>query len=199
MLGNWLAWASMAVPACCRICERVRFAVSLAKSASMIRPRAELRLLLVVSSEPTTCSSRLKPAPGCSTQVGDVINRGVDGVNRGFGVCCRVHATKGGDDCCLVGTTEGGLQVVAACKSIIGQVDVQGVGSVIARTNLQFHRLVGCCKHVVVVECGARLQLGPTSLASSVNSRFRLARSVSFKVPFFGLYAQFTHAPAGCR
>ena len=28
--GDWLAWASIAVPACCRICVRVSSAVSLA-------------------------------------------------------------------------------------------------------------------------------------------------------------------------
>src|SRR5690606_33604381 len=38
--GIWLAWAIMALPACCRICERDRLAVSAAKSASMIRLRA---------------------------------------------------------------------------------------------------------------------------------------------------------------
>ena len=38
--GCWLAWAIMAVPACCRICVRLRLAVSAAKSASMMRPRA---------------------------------------------------------------------------------------------------------------------------------------------------------------
>ena len=38
--GSWLACATIAVPACCRIWARDRFAVSAAKSASMIRPRA---------------------------------------------------------------------------------------------------------------------------------------------------------------
>ena len=32
--GNWLDCATIAVPACCRICERERLAVSAAKSAS---------------------------------------------------------------------------------------------------------------------------------------------------------------------
>ena len=35
-----MAWATMAVPACCRICAVLRLAVSAAKSASTIRPRA---------------------------------------------------------------------------------------------------------------------------------------------------------------
>jgi hypothetical protein len=38
--GSWLAWESMATPACCRICDLVRLAVSAAKSASRIRERA---------------------------------------------------------------------------------------------------------------------------------------------------------------
>ena len=37
--GTWLAWASMAVPACCRIWVRVSSAVSLAKSVSLMRLR----------------------------------------------------------------------------------------------------------------------------------------------------------------
>ena len=37
--GIALAWATIAVPACCRIWKRVRLAVSMAKSASMMRPR----------------------------------------------------------------------------------------------------------------------------------------------------------------
>ena len=37
--GIWLAWATMAVPACCRICVRDRLAVSIAKSASRMRER----------------------------------------------------------------------------------------------------------------------------------------------------------------
>jgi hypothetical protein len=40
LCGAALACASIAVPACCRICARVSAAVSLAKSASTIRPRA---------------------------------------------------------------------------------------------------------------------------------------------------------------
>ena len=35
-----MAWATMALPACCRICARLRLAVSVAKSASMMRLRA---------------------------------------------------------------------------------------------------------------------------------------------------------------
>ncbi len=38
--GTLLAWATIAVPDCCRICARARLAVSIAKSASMIRLRA---------------------------------------------------------------------------------------------------------------------------------------------------------------
>src|SRR5690554_5341184 len=38
--GSWLAWASMAVPACCMIWFLVRLADSAAKSVSMIRLRA---------------------------------------------------------------------------------------------------------------------------------------------------------------
>ncbi len=38
--GSWLAWESMATPACCRIWDLVRLAVSAAKSASRIRERA---------------------------------------------------------------------------------------------------------------------------------------------------------------
>src|SRR6218665_749476 len=36
---DWFAWATIAVPACCRICLRARFAVSAAKSASRMRER----------------------------------------------------------------------------------------------------------------------------------------------------------------
>src|SRR4051812_25243223 len=38
--GCWLAWAIIAVPACCRTLARLMLAVSVAKSASMMRLRA---------------------------------------------------------------------------------------------------------------------------------------------------------------
>jgi hypothetical protein len=41
--GNWLACATMAVPACCSTCARLRLAVSAAKSASVIRLREAVR------------------------------------------------------------------------------------------------------------------------------------------------------------
>ena len=55
--GAWLACASIAVPACDRICERVKFIISLAMSVSRIRlsdadrfSTATLRLLMVCSN-----------------------------------------------------------------------------------------------------------------------------------------------------
>ena len=46
--GSWFACAIIAVPACCRICERASAAVSTAKSASWIRLREAVRFSLEV-------------------------------------------------------------------------------------------------------------------------------------------------------
>src|SRR3990172_8141273 len=48
LFGNWFACASIAVPACCRICARVSEAVSAAKSASWMRLRELVRFSAVV-------------------------------------------------------------------------------------------------------------------------------------------------------
>ncbi|MCY1544308.1 hypothetical protein D9M68_801830 [compost metagenome] len=58
-----MAWATMAVPACCRICERDRLAVSLAKSASMMRPREAERFSTPIWMLATAFSKRLCTAP----------------------------------------------------------------------------------------------------------------------------------------
>src|SRR5690606_2142938 len=61
--GIWLAWASMAVPACCRICVRDSSAVSLAKSVSMMRLREADRFSEVVCRLATTELKRFWIAP----------------------------------------------------------------------------------------------------------------------------------------
>ena len=61
--GSWLAWATIAVPACCRICARDRLAVSAAKSASMIRPRAADWFSAVIERLEMAKPKRLSAAP----------------------------------------------------------------------------------------------------------------------------------------
>ncbi len=63
LCGSWLAWASMAVPACCRICAFVMLAVSAAKSVSWMRPRAADRFSEVVLRLATTLVKRFWIAP----------------------------------------------------------------------------------------------------------------------------------------
>ena len=58
-----MAWATIAVPACCRICERLRLAVSEAKSASMMRLRAEAVFSEATCRFETTASKRFCVAP----------------------------------------------------------------------------------------------------------------------------------------
>ena len=58
-----MACATIAVPACCRICARDRLAVSVAKSASWMRERAELRFSAVVLRLAITDSKRFWIAP----------------------------------------------------------------------------------------------------------------------------------------
>src|SRR5690606_27690847 len=60
---DWLAWASMAVPACCRIWLRESCADSLAKSASWIRLRAADRFSEEVDRLATTEVKRFWMAP----------------------------------------------------------------------------------------------------------------------------------------
>ena len=61
--GSWLACATIALPACCRICARDRLAVSAAKSASMIRPRAADWFSPVIDRFEIAMPKRLIAAP----------------------------------------------------------------------------------------------------------------------------------------
>ena len=63
VFGSWLACATIALPACCRICARDRFAVSAAKSASMIRPRAADWFSPVIDRFEIAMPKRLIAAP----------------------------------------------------------------------------------------------------------------------------------------
>ena len=58
-----MAWATMAVPACCRICARDRLAVSWAKSASMMRERDADRFSEVICRLAIEVSNRDCKAP----------------------------------------------------------------------------------------------------------------------------------------
>ena len=61
--GIWLACATIAVPACCRICVRDRLAVSAAKSASWMREREADMFSDVICSAAIAVSKRDCRAP----------------------------------------------------------------------------------------------------------------------------------------
>src|SRR3569832_624177 len=63
LLGAWLACARTEMPACCRIIDLVIFAVSAAKSASMMRDLAAVMFSLVPSMLRMVDSKRFSLAP----------------------------------------------------------------------------------------------------------------------------------------